>query len=70
MAALDMKGSIHAGAECTRLEQELDKILAANETRVIFDMAGVTHIDSAATPEATAPISLDLAIETRRVYNY
>ena len=48
MAALEMKGSIHAGAECTRLEQELDKILAANETRVIFDMAGVTHIDSAA----------------------
>src|ERR1700686_1929916 len=48
MAALEMKGSIHAGAECARLEQELDKILAANKTRVIFDMAGVTHIDSAA----------------------
>ena len=43
-----MKGSIHAGAECTRLEQEVDKMIAASETRVIFDMAGVTHMDSAA----------------------
>src|ERR1700691_237960 len=43
-----MKGSIHAGAECTRLELEVDKIIAGHETRVIFDMAGVTHIDSAA----------------------
>ncbi|MGD0401982.1 MAG: STAS domain-containing protein [Candidatus Acidiferrales bacterium] len=48
MAALEMKGSIHAGAECTRLEKELDEIIAARETRVIFDMAGVTHMDSAA----------------------
>ena len=48
MAALEMKGSIHAGAECARLEKELDEIIAARETRVIFDMAGVTHIDSAA----------------------
>jgi anti-anti-sigma factor len=48
IGALDMKGSIHAGAECARLEQEVDEMIAALETRVIFDMAGVTHIDSAA----------------------
>ena len=48
MASLEMKGSIHAGAECARLEQEVDKMIAAHDTRVIFDMAGVTHIDSAA----------------------
>lgn len=48
VGALDMKGSIHAGAECARLEQEVDEMIAAQETRVIFDMAGVTHIDSAA----------------------
>jgi anti-sigma B factor antagonist len=48
MAALEMKGSIHAGAECARLEQEVDKMIAARETRVILDMAGVTHMDSAA----------------------
>src|SRR6202050_5471650 len=43
-----MKGSIHAGAEWSRLELEVDKIIAGHETRVIFDMAGVKHIDSAA----------------------
>jgi anti-anti-sigma factor len=48
MAALEMKGSIHGGAECARLEKEVDGMIAARETRVIFDMAGVTHIDSAA----------------------
>ena len=48
MAALEMKGSLHAGAECARLEKEVDGMISARETRVIFDMAGVTHIDSAA----------------------
>jgi anti-anti-sigma factor len=46
--ALEMKGSIHAGPECARLEREVDEMIAARETRVIFDMAGMTHADSAA----------------------
>jgi anti-sigma B factor antagonist len=45
---LEMKGSIHVGSECARLEREVDGIVATHETRVIFDMAGVTHADSAA----------------------
>lgn len=48
MSALQMKGSIHCGPECARLEREVDGMIAAHETRVIFDMAGVTHADSAA----------------------
>ncbi len=48
MTVLEMKGSIHAGPECARLEREVDGMIAARETRVIFDMAGVTHADSAA----------------------
>src|SRR5262249_3655117 len=48
MAALAIKGSIHCGPECARLEREVDGMIAASETRVIFDMAGVTHADSAA----------------------
>ena len=43
-----MKGSIHCGPECARLEEEVDGLIAARQTRVIFDMAGVTHADSAA----------------------
>src|SRR5215468_9874922 len=48
MAALTIKGSIHCGPECARLEREVDGMIAAREVRVIFDMAGVTHADSAA----------------------
>jgi len=47
-AVLSIKGNIHCGPECVRLEQEVDKLIAAHETRVILDMAGVTHADSAA----------------------
>jgi anti-anti-sigma factor len=48
LTALAMHGSIHCGPECARLEREVDGMIAAHETRVIFDMAGVTHADSAA----------------------
>ncbi|HEY4818827.1 MAG TPA: STAS domain-containing protein [Candidatus Acidoferrum sp.] len=48
VTALAMQGSIHCGPECARLEREVDAMIAARETRVIFDMAGVTHADSAA----------------------
>jgi anti-sigma B factor antagonist len=48
VAALAIQGSIHCGPECARLEREVDGLIAARETRVIFDMAGVTHADSAA----------------------
>lgn len=48
MAALAIRGSIHSGPECARLEREVDALIAARETRVILEMAGVTHADSAA----------------------
>lgn len=48
LIVLSMQGSIHCGPECARLEREVDEMIAAHQTRVIFDMAGVTHADSAA----------------------
>jgi anti-anti-sigma factor len=48
VTALGMRGSIHCGPECARLEREVDGMIAAHDTRVIFDMEGVTHADSAA----------------------
>jgi anti-sigma B factor antagonist len=48
MTSLEIKGSIHCGPECTRLEQQVNELIGAKETRVIFDMTGVTHVDSAA----------------------
>jgi anti-anti-sigma factor len=45
---LEIKGSIHSGPECAKLGEEVDKLIEARQTRVIFDMSGVTHADSAA----------------------
>src|ERR1700746_3820579 len=48
LTSLEIKGSIHCGPECTRLEQQVNELIGAKETRVIFDMTGVSHVDSAA----------------------
>lgn len=48
ITVLSFKGSIHSGPDCTKLSQEIDKLIAANEIRVILDMSAVTHADSAA----------------------
>ncbi len=48
LAVLKIDGNVHCGPECTRLERQVDEMIAAGETRVICDMAGVTHMDSAA----------------------
>jgi anti-anti-sigma factor len=48
VSIVQMKGSIHCGPDCRRVEQEVESLIGAKETFVIFDLAGVTHIDSAA----------------------
>lgn len=48
VVALVIQGNIHCGPECARLEREVDALIAARQTHVIFDLAGVTHADSAA----------------------
>lgn len=48
VAVLQMKGSIHTGPDCRRLEHETDLLIGAKEHFVIFDLSNVTHIDSAA----------------------
>ena len=48
LAALAINGSMHCGPECARLEREVDGMIALHETRVILDMSGLTHADSAA----------------------
>jgi len=46
--ALVIKGSIHCGPECARLEKQVDELIGNRETRVIFFFFCVTHMDSAA----------------------
>jgi len=48
LTALTVRGSIRCGPDCSRVEREVDALIAASETRVILDLAGVTHADSAA----------------------
>ena len=48
MTALSIKGSIHCGPECARLERQIEDLIGQRENRLILDMAGVSHIDSAA----------------------
>ena len=48
VAALEIVGNIHCGPECSRLEREVDAMIAAGEKRVVLDMAQVKHADSAA----------------------
>ena len=43
-----LRGSVHTGPDCRRIEQEVEQLLQNQQTRTIFDFAGVTHIDSAA----------------------
>ena len=48
MVAVAFHGSMHTGPDCMRLQKEVDAMLAAGETRVIFDLGALTHADSAA----------------------
>ncbi|HXY00742.1 MAG TPA: STAS domain-containing protein [Candidatus Limnocylindrales bacterium] len=48
VAVLHMKGSIHTGPDCRRLEHETELLVSSKENLVIFDLSDVTHIDSAA----------------------
>jgi anti-anti-sigma factor len=48
VALLTLRGSIHTGPDCRRVEHEVENLVLGNQTRAIFDLTGVTHIDSAA----------------------
>ena len=48
VTVVKMKGSIHSGPDCRRLEQETEALIGAKKIFVIFDLTDVTHIDSAA----------------------
>ena len=47
VTVLQMKGSIHSGPDCRRVEQEVEQLIGQSKL-VILDFCEVTHIDSAA----------------------
>ena len=48
IALITLRGSMHTGPDCRRVEHEVEELLRNNQTRAVFDFTGVTHIDSAA----------------------
>ncbi len=44
---LEIAGRVSMGDDCTLLDSEVERHIQKNENRVIFDLAGVNHIDSA-----------------------
>lgn len=48
VTVIELKGSIHAGTDCRRLELELENLISAKAALVIFDFTHITHIDSSA----------------------
>jgi anti-sigma B factor antagonist len=44
---MEMSGNVHMGADCKRVDQEIDHHIEKKQMRIIFDMAKVDHIDSA-----------------------
>ena len=48
ITVIEMKGSIHAGTDCRRLELEVENLIAAKTALVIFDFTHISHIDSSA----------------------
>jgi len=48
VAALEIRGNVHCGPECVRLEREVDALVKDNLTCIVFDLKSVSHMDSAA----------------------
>lgn len=46
IVVLEMTGRITMGNDCRQVEWTTKKLVAENQKKVIFDLTGVTHIDS------------------------
>ena len=47
VAILQMTGSIRIGPNCQQIEQALDELIGQGSIWIVFDLSGVTYIDSA-----------------------
>jgi|SRR5450432_136728 anti-anti-sigma factor len=48
ITVIEMKGSLHAGTDCRRVEQEVEELIREKKVLVILDFSMITHIDSSA----------------------
>ncbi len=57
VVVLEMTGSISMGPDCDRIDQEIQQILGQSVNRVILDLTGVQHLDSAGVGRIVACVS-------------
>ncbi len=48
ISVVQLKGSVHAGTDCRKLEQQVEGVIQEKTQRIILDLTHVTHIDSSA----------------------
>jgi anti-sigma B factor antagonist len=46
IVVLEMMGKISMGNDCRQIESTTKKLIAENQKKIIFDLSGITHIDS------------------------
>ena len=46
IVVLMMSGPIRMGPHCKQIEEQVDKLIAAGEKRLVFDLSGVYNLDS------------------------
>jgi anti-sigma B factor antagonist len=46
VVVIEMTGSIRIGPNCQQIERVVEEIIQLKETRAVFDLSGVTFIDS------------------------
>lgn len=46
VVVLEVTGRITMGRECKQLEWSTDTLVRENKKKIVFDLSGVTHIDS------------------------
>ena len=46
VVVLEMTGRITLGRDCQQIESDLDELVRSKETRIVFDLSKVKHMDS------------------------
>jgi anti-sigma B factor antagonist len=47
IVVFEISGRVSMGDDCTTIDSEVERNIAKNENRVIFDLTAVNHVDSA-----------------------
>jgi len=57
IVVLMMTGPIRLGPHCKQIEEQVEKLIAAGEKRLVFDLSGVYNLDSGGLAQIVACLS-------------